>query len=799
MRYGLRLLLRHPGFALCSVLTLALAIAVNGAVFSVLNGVLLRELPYPDGGRIVTVWQANPSRGLSRQLVSIPDYLDWRENGRAFETLAGWNFQYFNLSGSDEPERVQGLKVTAGFFSILGVNAAIGRTFLSSEERPGSDRVAVLSNRVWRQRFGGEPGVVGRTVLVEGLPYLVVGVLPADFRLFRVLNRELDVFVPYALDPAHASRADHLLFVYGKLRHDVSKLQAQAALTAVADGIARQHPDTSAGWGAEVYGLQEQWTRQIRPVLLMSQAAAGFVLLIACANVTNLLLSRSVGREREMAIRTALGAGRLRLARQLLAESAVLGLLGGIAGTAIARLLTELLNRLPYTAVNRVENFRLDVRALAFSLAIALVSGLTAGVAPAWHSTPRNLKPDARRSRRFTVLVVFAEVALAVTILVGAGLLAHSSWVIKEMPRGLDTRNVLTAQIWLPPTRYAGAGQIARFWRQAVERTASLPGVQSATAVNFPPLSSLWTGVGIQVEGMLAARPGEEPPVQYWIAGPNYFQMAGVPLLEGRTFVEQDNDGSRGVVIVSAAMVRRFWPGGSALGKRIRPLFPDSPGYWQPKSDGGWLTVVGVADDVRLDGVVQMPQPQIYLPYGQNPSSILQLMVRTSAEPLQWASAVRREILAIDKDQPIFDVKSLEDVLGDSVARVSVVTRVLEAFAAMALVLAGLGIYSVVAYSVSQRRREIGVRMALGARVPQLVRSVIRREMLAVEAGVVVGLLGALAAAKMLASLLVGVTATDPLTLAGVPLAFLAMALVAAYIPARRAAQKDPMTSLREE
>ncbi|HEV3197339.1 MAG TPA: ABC transporter permease [Bryobacteraceae bacterium] len=799
MRFAFRLLRRDPGFTLTVILTLGLAIAVNSAVFSVLNAILLRGLPYTDARRIVALWQTNPARGLSQQLVSVPDYFDWKENSRVFEAMAAWNFQYFNLTGSDEPERIEGLKVTAGFFPILGVNAAVGRTFLPEDERPGSDRVAILSHSLWQRRFGGDPGVVGRTVLVEGQPYVVVGVLPGHFRLFRVLNRDLDLYVPYALDRASASRADHLLFVYARLKAGTSIGQAQAALATITDGVARQYLDTSKGWAAEAIDLQSQWTRQIRPILLISQVAVGFVLLIACANITSLMLARTVGREREMAIRVALGAGRLRLVRQLLAESGVLGGLSGAVGTAMAWLLVESLNQLPYTAVNRVEPFRLDASVLAFSLGIAALSGIAVGLAPAIQLSLRNLKPDMLRGRRLSRLLIFAEVALAVVLLAGAGLLARSSLEVSGMRRGLDLHNVLTAQVWLPPARYANAGQIARFWRQAVERTAALPGVQSATAVNFPPLSALWTSVGIHLDGATVPRPGEEPQVQYWIAGPNYFLTAGIPLLEGRPFAEQDDYAAHGVVVVSAAMARRFWPGRSAVGKRIRPVFPESQAYWLPKPASGWLTVVGVAGDVRLDGVVQTPLPQIYLPYGQNPSSILHLMVRTSADPLRWAPSVRREIQMLDKDQPVFDVKSLEDVLGSSVTRASVVTRMLGVFAALAMGLAGLGIYGVVANFVSKRTREIGVRMALGAGPPQVIRLVVRQEMRGVVAGVAAGICGALAGAGALKSLLVGVTTTDLPTFVAVTAVFLTVALAAAYVPARRAARMDPMAALREE
>ncbi|SPF46720.1 Macrolide transporter ATP-binding /permease protein [Candidatus Sulfopaludibacter sp. SbA4] len=788
----MRLLRRNPLFTLAAVLTLGVGIALNSAVFSILNVILFHPLPYRDARRIVALRQKNPSRGLTQQLASVPDYFDWKRENQVFESLAAWNFLYFNLTGADQPERVEGLQVTAGFFPVLGVTAALGRTFLPEEEQPGRSRVVLLSDSLWRRRFGADPSVPGRTIMVEGQTYTIAGVLPRDFRLFRVLNRDLDLYVPLVLDPAGASRADHRLFVYARLKPGVAIQQAQAAMDALPS------PDNS-GWLVEVVELQHQWTAEIRPILLMVQAAVGFVLLIACANVTSLLLARAAGRQKEMAIRTALGASRLRLVRQLLAESSVLGLLSGAAGTVLALGLIRLLNALPYSAVNREEPFRLDAPVLAFNLAIALLTGIAAGLAPALQCSVQHLKPDILRGRRVSSLLVSLEAALAVILLAGAGLLVRSSLAATGMDRGLDSRNLLTVQLWLPPARYSTGAQVAQFWRQAVEKVAALPGVESATAVNFLPLSTLWTSVGIHLDGAPAPRPGEEPQVHYWVVGPDYFHTAGIPLLAGRAFTEQDNDEQHGVAIVSASMARRFWPGESPLGKRIQPAFPNSNSYWLPRSQNQWLTVVGVARDVRLDGIVPTPLPQLYLPYAQNPSSILHLVVRTAADPMRWSPSVRRAVLSIDKDQPVFDVKTLEDVLAYSFTRAATLTRVLAAFAALAVLLAGLGIYGVVAYFVSQTTREVGIRMALGARPAQVAGLIVRQAMRAALAGVSIGLAGALAGARVLQGLLVGVAGTDAATLGAIAVFFLAVALAAAYVPARRAARVNPLTCLRHD
>jgi putative ABC transport system permease protein len=799
LRYGFRLAGRKPAFALVAVFILALGIAVNSAMFSVLNTLLFHAVPYRDAPRILAIYQANPERGVKQQLVSIPDYFDWRRDNPAFDGLAAWNFQYFNLSGADQPERVQGLKITADFFDILGVAAALGRAFPAENEQPGRDNVVILSDGLWKRRFGGDAAIIGRSILIENQPHTVVGVLPADFRLFRVLNRELDLFVPLAINPVRASRADHLLFVYAKLKAGTSLAQARLMMDTVTGRVAAEHPDTSAGWRAELVQLEQQWTSGSRSFLIMAQIAIGFVLLIACANITGLLLAHAVGRRHEMAIRIALGASRSRLIAQLLAESSILGALSTAAGTALAFGLIGALNGLPYNALNRVEPFRLDGTVLAFNVAAGLLTGLLAGLAPALQASALNLRPDLVRGRRTYNLLIASEAALAVVLLAGAGLLVRSSLLVSGMKRGLDAHNLLTAQVWLPAARYPDGPRIARFWRQLIERVSVLPGVRSASAVNFLPLSVLGTSFGVLVDGKEPVRPGEEPQAQYWVIGPDYFRTASIPLLEGRAFTEQDNDEAHGVVIVSATMARRFWPGQSALGKRLRPLIPDTGHYWLPKSQNRPLTVVGIAGDIKLDGIAQNAPPQMYLPYAQNPSSIFHLLVRTADNPERLSSAVRQAVMSMDKDQPVFDEKSLEDVLASSVARVSMVTRGLAITAVIALLLACVGIYGVTSYIVSQRSRETGIRMALGANPRRLVGLQVRRTMSVVLIGSAAGVAGALAGTRVLKSMLVGVSTTDIVTLSAAPLFFLLIAALATWLPAHRAAQVDPLTALRHD
>jgi putative ABC transport system permease protein len=670
---------------------------------------------------------------------------------------------------------------------------------VAEDEQPGRARVAVLSDGLWKRRFGADPTILGRTIAIEGEPYAVVGILPSDFRLFRVLNRDLDLYVPYTLDPSRSTRADHLLFVYARLRPGVSLGRAHAEMQATAANLARQYPETNAGWTVGVQELQRQWTGQIRSTLLMVQFAAGLVLLITCTNLASLLLARSLGRQNEMAVRAALGAGRSRLFRQLLAESIALGALSAVAGIAAGLAFIQLANRLPYTLVNRVEDFRLDVRVLLFGLALAGLTGLSVGIAAAIQGSARDLKPNAVRGRRMGSALIFSQVALTAVLLFAAGLLLRSSMLVSRMHRGLEPSHVLSAQIWLPPARYRDSTRISQFWRDAVERVAALPGALSASAVSFPPLSPLSTSVGLEVGGSPAPRRGEEPVAQYWVIGPRYFETTSIPVLDGRPFNEQDTRDSPGVVIVSASMARRFWHSQSAVGKRIRPLFPTSTHYWLPKTQNSWLTVVGVAGDVRLDGIVQTPLPQMYLSYTQNPTSILHLLVRTPGDPMRLAGAVRHEIAELDRDQPVFDMKSLDDVLAESTTRAGALTRLLAAFGAGAILLAIMGIYGVTACWTSRRTREIGIRMALGARPLQVVRLVTGQGVPAALAGTVAGLAGGLLAARLLRTFLVGVSTTDLLTFAGAPAILMLAAVAAAYVPARRAVRIEPMAALKHD
>jgi putative ABC transport system permease protein len=813
LRQSVRMLFKRPGLTVAVVIVLALSIGANCAIFSVVSAALLRPIPWADPERIVSVHETDLKRGLDSQIVSPANYLDWRDESRSFEQMAGWRFLYLNLAGRDQPERVQGLTVSASYFPLLGVKAALGRTFLAEEEQAGRDRVVVLSDGLWQRRFGSDPNIVGQKITVEGEPYTVVGVLPHDFWVFRVLNRELDMYVPLALERGQLSREDQSIFVYARLKPGVSLEQAEGEMNALQRSHEQGRPEISSGRGVRLVPLPEQWTERIRPTLLMLLAAVGFVLLIACANIANLLLARATVRQKEMAIRTALGATRLRLVRQLLTESVLLAVLGGAAGLLLAYWSIDLLNHLiPYTAVNRVGRFELDGQVLRFTFLLTLVTGVVFGLAPALRSSRLDLTESLKEGgssttgahgRRLLGALVVSEIALAVLLLIGAGLLIRSSLRMQKMDRGLNPHHVLTMQVWLPRAKYAESHQVTSFYQQALRRIGSLPGVESASAINFPPLAVQYTTVPFNIEGDApAATPEEMATARYSIISPSYFQTMQIPLLAGRPFTEEDSDETRGVVVISRSMAERFWPAGDWLGKRIQPQFPkQQKTFWLPESRNLPLTVVGVVADVRQEGINDSHLPQMYLPYLQNPSSIMNVLVRTAAasDPLSYATAVRREIYAVDQDQPVFDIKTMEMLVAESFAQPRVFASLLASFAALALLLAAVGIYGMMSYSVTQRTHEIGIRVALGAQERDVLKLVIGEGLKLVLVGVAIGLIGAFVTTRILSSLLFGTSPTDPAIFTVVALLLTAIALAACYIPARRAMRVDPMVALRHD
>ena len=807
-RYGARMLRRNPSFVAVVTLTLALGIGANTAIFSVVNSVLLKPLPFIDPNRLVIIWENDTKNRATNSPVSLSDFVDWKDQTGAFEQIAAWRFLYFNLSGRDEPERVQGLTVSASFLPLLGAQVQLGRTFLPEEEQIGRDKVVVLSDPLWRRRFGEDPSLVGQKIDIEGEPHTVVGILAPSFHIFRVLNRPLDIYVPLTFDRSRLNRRDHDIFVYARLKPAVTLDQAQSEMDVLYRRLEQEYPQTNSSRGARAVSMSEGFAGDIRPTLLLLLFAAGFVLLIACANVGNLALARAVARQREMAVRASLGASPWRLLRQVLTENLLLALLGGAAGAVVAFWGIRILNDLvPYQAVRRLHDFGLDTRVLGFTLVISLLSGVLCSIAPALRfARLKDLLKEAGRSStvglrtpRMASLLVISEVALAAALLCCAVLLLRSSLVLHGMPRGFNPDNVLTTQVWLPRAKYSNGHQVATFYRDVLQRIERLPGVESASAVNFPPLAIQYTTVRFTIDGHIPSPPDEELNARCSVISPEYFRTMNIPLLSGRPFNDRDADETHGVAIISASMARRFWPDSDPIGYQIRPQFTRQRYFWIPESRNLPLTVVGVVGDVRHEGLADSNLPQLYLPYLQNPSSIMNLVVRTTSNPLRWANAVRSQVWDVDKDQPLFDTKTVEDIVADSFGRQDVLASLLGAFAAVALLLAAGGIYGLISYAVRQRTHEIGIRMALGAQSGEVLRLILRQGMGLTLAGLFIGLFGAVATASLLGNFLFGVKPTDPASFAAVALLLAGVAALACYIPARRATRVDLLVALHYE
>jgi putative ABC transport system permease protein len=819
LRYAGRIMRRRPGFTAVIVLMTALGIGSATTIFSAINAIVIRPLPFRDPDRLVQIWATDRRQSNPFQIVSPADYVDWRDHSRSFESMAAWRFEYFNLNArlraSSDPERVEGLRVSADFFRLLGVSPALGRGFLPEEEQPGRDHVVILSDALWRRRFDADSSVVGRGILVEGEPRTVVGVLRPDFHFFRVLNRDLEVWVPYTFDPGTADRGHHAGFVYARLRPGVSLQAARSEMGAISERLAQEHPDTNAGWGALVNRLHDQWMMQSRNLLALLLAATGFILLIACANVANLLLVRGVARSREMAVRAAIGAGRFDLARQSLAESLLLALSGGVAGLLAALWGVRLFARyVPYTAVNRWTDLRVDPRVFGFALAISVVSGVMFGLAPALNEArPKAMKglnetlnsPGAKYPGRVnlrTALVVL-EVGLSLMLLASTGLLLGAALRLRGMARGFEPANVLTMQVWLPRGRYSEGWRVAEFFRTVLERVSSLRGVTSAAAVNFPPLAIQSTTTNFTLEGQEAPRPGEEPSAIYWVISPDYFRTMQIPLLQGRAFTEQDGaQNEPGRIIVSESLARRYFQG-AAVGRRIQPRFAQADAFWLPQSTNAPLTIIGVVGDIREEGLYIREMPEMYLPYRQNPFSVMNLVVRTSADPLRWAAAVRAQVSGVDPDEPVFDVKTMDDVLSESFSRPRISADMLAGFAAVALLLAALGVYSVASFAAALRTREIGIRKALGAADAQITTLIVRQSLQTVLIGAALGLAGAAFSVRVMSSVFSGITALrsnlDTALFGASTIVLIAIGALASYLPARRASRVDPLQALRWE
>jgi putative ABC transport system permease protein len=798
LRHAARLLRKSPGFASVAVVTLALGIGANTAIFSVVHSVLLRPLPYQDSDRLVKIWETNPRANRWGQWVSYPDFRDWRQQNQVFEDVAGFRSWGWKITGGDHPEVLRGLFVTSNLFSLLGVQPMLGRSLLPEEDQPGHDPVVILSYGLWQRRFGSDPGLVGQTVKLDGQDHTVIGIMPPGFEfpldIFETLQAP-DVWIPFGAHPERQDRGSHNFRVVARLKPGVTIEQAQANMESIVRGIGQQYPG-HRGRSATVAGLQRNATREVRPALLLLLAAIGLVLLIACANVANLQLARATARQRESAIRQALGAGRRRLIRQLLTESVLLALLGGAAGLLLAFWGVQFLVKLS-PAIPRLQETTIDVRVLGFTLLLSLATGILFGLAPAFQGSRIDLNEALKESgtrstagssrARTRSLLVIVEIALALMVLIGAGLLIRSFLLLQSVDPGFNPHNVLTAFISAP----GDPRQQVVLAKEVIDRIEALPGVQAAGGATSSPLLTNDNGP-FQVEGQPAPQPGD--PVIYAErpkVTPGYFRALGIGLVEGRTFTWADNEDSLRVAVVNERLARQYWPGEDPLGKRVSI---DSR-----KGEPVWRQVVGVVRDTKQDSLIEPMRPVIYVPLAQFPQRFLVLAVRAQTDPTSLAAALRREVMAVNKDQPVFLVQTMEKVISDSVSTRRFQTLLLGIFAAVAIVLATVGIYGVVSYTVNQRRHEIGLRMALGAQQGEVLRLFLRQGLWLALAGVGIGLASSLALSRLLSGLLYGVSVTDLTTFTVVPLVMIAVALGACYVPARRATRVDPMVALRYE
>jgi putative ABC transport system permease protein len=803
LRYGARTLWTRPGFTLVAVLTLALGIGANTAIFSVVNAVLLKPLPFADPERLVMIWEDASRIGFPQNTPAPANYLDWKTQNHSFEDMAAVNWVSFNLTGDGEPQKVGGHAVTANLFPLLGVRPALGRGFTAEEEKPGSNKVVILSHALWQDSYGGQRSVVGQEILLNGEKYTVVGVMPAGFQFLESYVR---LWVPLAQAPEDwANRGGHYLRVVGRIRPGVTTEQADADIKTIMARISRDHPEEAAEVGAYVQPLREQLAGDVRRPLLMLLVAVAFVLLIACANIAGLLLSRSVSRRREIAIRLALGASRWRVVRQLLTESALLSVTGGVLGLLLALWSFAFLRQLIPPTMALSTGLGLDVKVLAFTLVVSLLTGTVFGLVPALQVSKAGpgeaLKQGGGRggvgaagSRRLRNAFVVSEVSLALVLLVGAGLLIQSLEKLRGQYSGIRPENVLTLRTILPENKYTEHAQRLAFYDAVLERVRSLPGVVSAGYTTTVPLT--WKGgtSGFTVEG--------RPPVSglgndanHRQVTADYLQTLGIPLKAGRYLQESDAPQSQPVVVINEAMARAYWPGEDVLGKRFKVGGADAQ---RP-----WLTIVGVVADVRQMGLDAPVKAEMYLPYKQVEYQQWfapgYLVIRTSVEPAGLVAAVRREVYAVDPSQPVSNVETMAEILGEEAAQRQVGMTLLAVFAALALALSSLGIYGVLSFFVAQHTQEIGVRLALGAQPGSILALVLRKGMTLVLAGVGLGLCGAFALTRLMQNQLFGVSPNDPLTYAGFALLLVCVALAACLVPARRATKVDPIVALRYE
>lgn len=796
VRYGVRSLSKHPGFTAIAVIILALAIAATTSIFSVVNAVLLRPLPFPEPERLVVINEINPQQGPEPFELSYLNWLDLRQQSKSFEEIAGVTFSSLVLDVNGEPSRVQAMGVSANLFPLLRAQAAQGRTFLAEDEKPGANQVAVVSHQFWQRHFANQ-SLNGQGIKLDNRSFAVIGVMPAEFQF---PDDKMEVWVPFGPDSGERffqNRAVHFIFGLGRLKAGITQAQAANELTTIFSGIQQQHAKEDEGHAVTLTPLHERIAGDFKPALFVLLGAVGFVLLIGCANVANLQLARTASRGREMAIRVALGASRWRVIRQSLVESLLLALVGGAIGLLLAMwTITWLLLHLP-EGFPRASEIGVNAAVFVFTFAVSLLTGIIFGLVPAIQAARTDVN-DALKSggkgsinsgSRLRRVLVVGEIALSLMLFIGAGLLMKSFWRLTHVNPGFQADHLLTLHVALPEQKYSEDAQVIDFFRQVPERLSTLPGVKAVSAVNRLPISGGDPHGDLTIEGRAFAA-GETPAASYRRILPNYFRAMGIPLLQGREFDDRDTGGKPDVVIINQKMAQRYWPNGDAVGKRIKIGPPEN----EP-----WVTIVGVVGNVNHTGLDAEPDLATYEPHAKRPWSEMTLLVRTHGDPASLAGPVRRELKNAEKEILIEDVVTMNRRLDLSVAPQRMNLVLLGTFAFIALVLAAAGIYGVMAQSVAQRTQEIGLRMALGAQLRDVLKMILRSGLSLALIGISVGLAGAFALTRLMSKLLFGVTPTDAVTFASVAAILFVVALLACYIPARRATRVDPSIALRYE
>ncbi len=803
LRQGARSLLKQPAFTFIAVIALALGIGANTAIFSVVNAVLLQSLPYRDADKLVTVWEHNRRRGNDQNVINLGNYFDWKEQNRVFEDMATFFDTNANLTSGGDPEEIPAQVASYNLFSVLGVNPILGRGFTTDDGKEGAPRVVALGYGLWQRRFGGDTSVIGRKIIVNNRETTVVAVLPPDFnwhvRKGSMTRKVAEMWSPWQLTESNRQRRGRFAMAVARLKPGVTPAQAQAEMNVIGSQLEQQH-DFNKNWGVNVVPLRTQFTGDIRLALIVLLCAVGLVLLIACANVANLLLVRAAARQKEVAVRAALGASRGRIIRQLLTESAVLAILGGVAGLALAWWGTDLLVSLSPPEILNLPHVEINATVLGFTLMISLLTGIVFGLAPALETTRLNLTESLKeggkniggaiRSYRLRNTLVVVEVALALMLLIGAGLFIRSFARLQAVDPGFNAENVLTMKVGLPGRKYDTERKRIDFFREAIARMQALPGVESAGATSFLPFVVPHAGTTVEIDGRPKLPPGQGLSTGVIVTDANFFRTMQIPLKRGRLFSGQEATDMRHVVVINEAFARKHFPGEDPLGKRLVIYMKDDN---QPCEIIG---IVGDSKHLNLDAEIE---PVSYWPHPELTYNTMTFVIRTKTDTASVVAAARNVVRTLDPEQPVADVFTMDSLIGKSVGRSRYITLLLTIFSVVALILAGVGIYGVMAYSVAQRTHEIGVRVALGAQARDILRLVVKRGMTLALLGAAIGIVASLVLTRFMKNLLYDISATDPLIFAGVPVLLVLIALLACYLPARRATKVDPMIALRYE